>query len=113
MTVQNLADALSLTGLTGNGEAMARTVTGGYTGDLLSWVMGRAQADACWFTIMSNINVAAVALLNDLACVVLCENVMPDEALLARARQENLALFTSPLSCFALAGQAYALLARP
>lgn len=112
MTVKNLADALSLTSLTGDDEAMARAVTGGYAGDLLSWVMGRAQADSCWFTIMSNINVAAVALLNDLACVVLCEGVTPDETLLARARQENLALFTSPLPSFALAGQAYALLAQ-
>ena len=38
-----------------------RVVSGAYMGDLLSWVMGRAQENNAWITIMSNINVAAVA----------------------------------------------------
>ncbi len=29
-------------------------VTGGYVGDLLSWVMSRAGAGSAWITIMSN-----------------------------------------------------------
>ena len=28
-------------------------VTGGYVGDLLSWVMGRAESDQIWVTIMT------------------------------------------------------------
>ena len=46
-----------------------REVSGAYVGDLLSWVMGRAQADNAWITIMSNVNVIAVASLSDVACV--------------------------------------------
>ena len=38
-----------------------REIKGCYIGDLLSWVMGRAEADNVWITIMSNINIAAVA----------------------------------------------------
>ena len=38
-----------------------REIAGGYCGDLLSWVMGRAQQDNAWITIMSNMNVVAVA----------------------------------------------------
>ena len=45
-----------------------REVSGCYIGDLLSWVMGRAQEDNAWITIMSNINVIAVASLADTAC---------------------------------------------
>ena len=35
-------------------------ITGGYVGDLLSWVMGRAEAGHVWVTIMTNINILAV-----------------------------------------------------
>ena len=58
MTVQQLTEALSLTVF--NLDDPDRPVTGGYCGDLLSWVMGRAPADGVWLTIMSNVNVAAV-----------------------------------------------------
>ena len=54
-----------------------RDAGGVYIGDLLSWVMGRAEADDVWLTIMSNLNVSAVAKLADVACVVLCEGVVP------------------------------------
>jgi hypothetical protein len=42
-----------------------KEITGGYTGDLLSWVMGRASCGNAWITIMSNINIIAVASLLD------------------------------------------------
>lgn len=69
-----------------------RQVTGAYAGDLLSWVMGRAGQDCAWLTIMSNQNVAAVALMADVACVVLTEGVRPDEDLLRRAREKEVNL---------------------
>lgn len=59
-----------------------REINGVYIGDLLSWVMGRAGEDNAWITIMSNINVVAVASLADVSCVVLAEGVtLPDEVL--------------------------------
>ena len=48
-----------------------REIKGVYIGDLLSWVMGRAKADDAWITIMSNINIVAVASLADVACIIL------------------------------------------
>ena len=69
-----------------------RPVTGGYAGDLLSWVMGRAGQDCAWLTIMSNQNVAAVALMADVACVVLTEGVEPDADLLRRAEEKEVNL---------------------
>ncbi|MDR0326172.1 MAG: hypothetical protein LBI19_08785 [Oscillospiraceae bacterium] len=110
MTVQDLIKSLDLTVLSGDEEALSRPVTGGYCGDLLSWVMGRAPQDGAWFTIMSNLNVAAVAALTDISCVVLTEGVSPDPALLERARKENLALLQSPEGAFLLAGKLYAML---
>ena len=67
-----------------------REVTGAYTGDLLSWVMGRAPADSAWVTIMSNLNVVAVASLADVACVILSENVELDSDALKKAENEGI-----------------------
>ena len=36
-------------------------VDGCYVGDLLSWVMARAQAGNVWLTVMGNVNAVAVA----------------------------------------------------
>ena len=90
MTVKQLTEALGLTVF--YIAEPDRAVTGGYCGDLLSWVMGRAPADGAWLTIMSNVNVAAVAALADLSCVILAEGVAPDEALLQKARAQDINL---------------------
>ena len=71
MTVEELGRALSLeTVVAGDG---GREVTGGYCGDLLSWVMGRAPAGCVWLTVMGNVNAIAVAVLADVACILLTE----------------------------------------
>ena len=80
-----------------------RRVSGGYAGDLLSWVMGRAGQDCVWFTIMSNQNVAAVALMADVSCVVLTEGVRPDADLLRRAQEKEVNLLGVGLDTFAAA----------
>lgn len=98
MTVQELADALALTVF--NLDEPDRPVVGGYCGDLLSWVMGRAVAGGAWLTIMSNVNVAAVAALADTACVVLAEGVVPDPPLLDRARAQGITLLGTELSVY-------------
>lgn len=90
MTIQTLINALSLTVF--HLSAPERIVTGGYCGDLLSWVMGRAPADSAWLTIMSNGNVAAVASLADVACVLLTEGVAPDADLLSKAQAHGINL---------------------
>lgn len=63
-----------------------KTVSDGYAGDLLSYVMGRAPSGAAWFTIMTNVNVCAVATLTDVAVVVICDGCKPDELLVNSAK---------------------------
>ena len=71
-----------------------REVTGAYVGDLLSWVMGKAEADCAWVTIMSNINVIAVASLSGVACVVFAEGVRPDADAVKRAEMQEINLIS-------------------
>ena len=77
-----------------------REVRGAYIGDLLSWVMGRAQEDNAWITIMNNINVIAVASLSDVACVILAEGVTLDEKLKATAVQKGINVLCSQKPSF-------------
>lgn len=98
MTVQGLIDAIPLSVF--HLDDPDRPVEGGYCGDLLSWVMGRAPAGGAWLTIMSNVNVAAVAALADTACVVLAEGVTPDPPLLEKARAQGITLLGTELSVF-------------
>lgn len=72
-----------------------RGVGGAYAGDLLSWVIGRATADDAFITIMTNINVIAVASLTDLSCVIFAENVLIPEEVLEAAKQKEINLLKS------------------
>ncbi len=101
MTVQELISALDLS-VAVEGD-LTRAVTGGYCGDLLSWVMGRAPAGSAWFSVMGNVNAIAVCVLADLPCLVLCENAPLDEAARARAAAENITVLCSARSAYTLA----------
>ena len=72
-----------------------RTVDGVYIGDLLSWVMGRAKENDAWITIMSNVNVIAVATLSDVSCVIFAEGVTPDDELIGLAGTKGINLLSS------------------
>ncbi|MDR3262738.1 MAG: hypothetical protein LBT30_00325 [Clostridiales bacterium] len=69
-----------------------REIETGYCGDFLSFAMSRLPSNSAWFTVMSNANVAAVAVLTEAAAIVVCENVRPDENLSARCKTEGLNL---------------------
>ena len=79
-----------------------REVTGGYAGDLLSWVMGRAESGDAWVTIMSNINVIAVATLADPSCVILSEGVAPDDGVILRAEVSGVNLLMAKDDTFSV-----------
>ncbi len=87
MTVKELAEKYSFEVLSMPDPDKA--VEGGYIGDLLSWVMGRAEASSLWLTIMTNINIAAVAQLSDVSAVLICEGARPDEAVISTANEKG------------------------
>ena len=98
MTVEELSRALSLeTVVPGDG---GREVTGGYCGDLLSWVMGRAPAGCVWMTVMGNVNAIAVASIADTAGIILVEDAVLDADAKARAEQQEIAVYGTSLPAF-------------
>ena len=99
MTVQEMAQRLSLKQLAGK-DGMEKEVAGCYIGDLLSWVMGRAQEGDAWITVMGNVNAIAVAVLADTACIVLAENAALDGEACTRADGQDVPVLRSPYPIF-------------
>ena len=77
-----------------------RQIDGVYIGDLLSWVMGRAQMDNAWITIMTNVNVIAVASLADTSCVILAEGVEMPGDLVQTALEKDINILRSSLPIY-------------
>ena len=77
-----------------------REVCGGYVGDLLSWVMGRARENCAWITIMSNVNIVAVASLADVSCVVLSEGVSLEESVIKTATDKGVNILSTSLNSY-------------
>ncbi len=101
MTVNELTRELNLTAVAlPCGE---REIEGAYCGDLLSWVMGRAESGNVWVTIMSNINVVAVASLADVSAVILAEGVEVDEDVKKTALERSVNLLSSNDSTYNIA----------
>ncbi len=101
MTVEQMANELSLTPVAVCEKE--RDFSDVYIGDLLSWVMGRAKSGNVWITIMSNVNIVAVAALTDVACVILAEGVMPDESVTQTAKAKGVNIYTSEQTAYQLA----------
>ncbi|MBE5756463.1 MAG: hypothetical protein E7342_01555 [Clostridiales bacterium] len=98
MTVNQLAELLNANKLNiANGD---KEVVTGYAGDLLSFVMGRAPEDSAWFTIMTNLNILAVATLTDVAVVVVCEGAAVDNAIIEKAKQQEINLIKTEYDVF-------------
>jgi hypothetical protein len=79
-----------------------REARGAYIGDLLSWVMGKAREDNVWLTIMSNVNVIAVASLSDVSTVILCEGVSLDADAMEKAADASVNVLSSEKSSYEL-----------
>ena len=101
MDVKNLVEELGLKVLCG--ENLEREISGCYCGDLLSWVMSRANEGDVWLTVMGNINSVGVAVLADVACIVLTENAALDEDALNRAKQNNVIILQTDKNSYQMA----------
>lgn len=100
MTVTELSEKLSLNILAGDGE---KDVKGCYICDLLSRVMNGCQKDDVWITVQTSLNVVAVAVLTDAACVLLPEGIAMPENVLEKAKEEGVAILSSEKGAFELA----------
>jgi predicted transcriptional regulator len=109
MTVQQLAEKLNLDVISGH-QGLSNVISGGYVSDLLSDVMGNADAGEVWITLQTHKNVMAIASLKDLAAVILVKNHPADEDTLEQSNDEGIPILSTSLSAFEITGRIYHLL---
>ena len=105
MTVKQLKEELNLTFLCGEDIAQEKEINGCYCGDLLSWVMSRAEEGNVWLTVMGNVNSIGVAVLADISCIVLTENAPLDEDAKTRAEQLGVVILTTSKNSYLVASE--------
>lgn len=105
MRVNELIEKLELKTLAkGDGEA---EITGGYSSDLLSWVMAHGVRGGAWITVQTHLNIIAVASLLDMSCIIIPENIEVDKPTLEKAEEEGIAVLSSPKTAYELSGLMY------
>ena len=99
MKLSEAAAALPMDVLTGElvKDAEISTV---YTCDLLSRVMSMSEKDCIWITVLTHLNVVAVAQLADIACVLIPEDIPVPESTVEKAREENINIISTPMSTY-------------
>lgn len=88
-------------------DAIENTISGGYSSDLLSDVMGNADEMMLWITIQTHKNVAAIASLKELACVVIANNNKASADLIEAANCEGIPVISTSMSAFEFGGRLY------
>lgn len=87
-----------------------KEVTGGYTGDLLSDVMGNSKEGYIWITRQVHQNIVAVASLKEHAGIILINSCQPTQETLEKAELEKIPIMVSDLPAFEISGKIYNLL---
>ncbi len=111
MKVEELVKSLNLR-VYGGTRGMNRTVTGGYSSDLLSDVMGHAEQGKLWITLQTHKNVLAVASLKDLSAVLLVRSLEPEADMLAQAELEGIPVLGTDDPAFEISAKIFNLLTK-
>lgn len=111
MKVCDLTALLPLEVFTGS-AGLDKTVSGGYTSDLLSDVMGHAEEGMVWITMQTHRNIIAVASLKDVAAIIVVNGAKPDDDTLEEAVKEGVAILGTCEGAFETSGKLYSLLSH-
>ena len=103
MKVKELQEKLNLSFICNENLAEQKTVTGCYCGDLLSWVMSRATDGDAWLTVMGNVTSVGVAVLADVACIILTENAPADKDAVKRAEENEVIILGTDKNSYQVA----------
>lgn len=109
MKVNELAQKLDMKILSGKGSDI-KDVTGVYVCDLLSWVMSHAEKGNAWITIHTHLNIVAVALLTEVSCIIIPEDIAVEENTIKKAEEEGIIILSSSLSAYELCYRMHKLL---
>jgi len=107
VSIKEIVDHLNLKVYATGKEA---SIDKGYTGDLLSLVIGSAPSGALWITVQRHVNIVAVAALKEIPAIVIAQELLPEEDVMKKAEEEGIWLLGSPDDAFTLSGKIFQLL---
>jgi predicted transcriptional regulator len=90
-------------------DSIDRKVSGGYCSDLLSDVISGSSAGNVWITLQVHQNIVAVAVLNDLAAIIIINGRQPDPDTITKAEEEKIPLLGSSDTAFNVCGRLHEL----
>ena len=93
-------------------NGLEREITGGYTSDLLSDVIGSAREGNVWITLQTHQNVVAVASLKELAAVIIVKGLNAADETIRRSNEENIPVLLTGEDTFTITGKLYGLLKK-
>ena len=108
MTVNDLVQRFGLQVVAGD-KGLDRQVEDGYCGDLLSEIMGNAPEGCVWLTIQGHQNIVAVAVLRNMAAIIMTGGQTPDDETLEKANQEGIPILLWSDSAYQLAGRLFSM----
>lgn len=109
MNLNQIHEQLNLTLITDTNALETIAANSVYTSDLLSCVMAGAKPASLWVTLQAHMNVIAVATLLEISAVILTEGAQPDPAVLQKANEQGVTIFSSPETSYTISGQLWEL----
>ncbi|MDD4800920.1 MAG: serine kinase [Proteiniphilum sp.] len=103
MNLRQLAEKLGFTCLAGE-AFLNRTPRWAYQSDLLSDVMGKAEAGMLWITSQVHRNIVAVASLREVSAIIVVNERQVEREVLDHAEEEKVVILASGLPAFETAG---------
>jgi len=106
MNLKELVDRLDLKVYSGRKD-LSRTISGGYASDLLSDVIAHGRKSNLWVTLQIHPNIVAVAVLKELAAILLVNGREPSAETIEQAEKERIPILGTPQSAFECVGRLY------
>ena len=108
MRLNEIKDKLNLKILSGS-KNIESNVSRGYVSDLMSDVIAHGKEGDIWITYQTHVNVVAIALMKNMAGIILIQGRELIPAAAIKAEQEGLVVLSSSKSAFKVAGELYQL----
>ena len=102
MKVKDVVEAIGLK-VSAGAAGIDGEVDGCYIGDLLSLAMSGIKENNIWITIQTNINIVAVTVLAEGACVILCDGQEPDDSAKKKADTEGIPILSTEKTAYEVA----------
>ncbi|NHB69777.1 DRTGG domain-containing protein [Perlabentimonas gracilis] len=106
MKVAEIVKSLNLKVYSGE-SGLLNNIDGGYVSDLLSDVMGHADAGNVWVTLQNHKNVMAIASLKEVAAIILVKGIKPEDDTAEQSNQEGIPILGTDMETYEIVGRLY------